>query len=186
MKAMPHKLFFCILLTTAGLILVVAGCSGPGRTMTDEERADLEHYLENINLYEDFDETDYIDPPPATGSVVDHDVPPELMAGSASSDAMSYQTMQGFRVQVHSSLDKEGAVSAEEKVIEWWKTLPEAETSSGLGGSTMPVYLKFVQPYYRVRVGNFATREEAEVALQVISSRFPRAFIVVDRVTVLR
>ena len=172
-------------LVTFGFVLV-AGCAGPGKTVADGDAKDIEYYIENINQYEDFDETDYVDPPPVTGEVIDHDVPVELMAGSASSDARSYQTIDGFRIQIHSSLDKEGAVASEERAKEWWRTLPASEKPSSMGGASLSVYLKFVQPYYRVRVGNFATREEAEVALQVISARFPRAFIVVDRVTVLR
>ncbi|PSQ84464.1 MAG: hypothetical protein BRD44_00860 [Bacteroidetes bacterium QS_7_67_15] len=48
----------------------------------------------------------------------------------------------------------------------------------------MPVHTVYRQPYYRVRVGNFTSRSEAERALQFLSSRYGDAFIVRDDVTV--
>ncbi len=165
--------------------LLLAACSGPAR-VTDDDTKDLEYYLDHIDQYEDFDETSYIEPPPVSTTDIEHDVPEMLMSGSASDESRTLETVEGFRIQIHSSLDKEGAVSAEERAKAWWSSLRADARPASMAMDVLPVYLKYVQPYYRVRVGNFATREEAEVALGLISQRFPRAFIAIDTVTVWR
>jgi hypothetical protein len=167
------------------LAVVMAGCSGPSRTIAEEEK-DLRYYIDHIDEYEDFDEASYVDPPPVATDEIEHDVPEMLMTGAAVSDARVLETVQGFRIQIHSSLDKEGAVSAEERAKAWWSSIPSEERPVSMQDEELPVYLKFVQPYYRVRVGNFATREEAQIALELIVNRFPRAFIAIDTVTVWR
>ena len=168
-----------------GLIITLAGCSGAGRTVTEDEK-DLQYYIDHIDEYEDFDEASYVDPPPVATTDIEHDVPDMLMTGAAVSDARVLETVQGFRIQIHSSLDKEGAVSAEERAKAWWSSISEEERPASMQNDQLPVYLKYVQPYYRGRVGNFATREEAEIALEMIAGRFPRAFIAIDTVTVWR
>ena len=46
----------------------------------------------------------------------------------------------------------------------------------------MPIYLVFGQPYYRLRVGDFRTRLEAEKAYQTISQDYKKSFITSDRI----
>ena len=61
----------------------------------------------------------------------------------------------------------------------------DEDAPSGLfSGDGMPVHTVYRQPYYRVRVGNFTSRSEAERALQFLSPRYGDAFIVRDDVTV--
>jgi hypothetical protein len=172
-----------VLLAAAAVLLI--GCSGASKTVTTVEK-DLQYYIDHINEYEDFDEASYVDPPPVATTDIVHDVPQMLMSGMAVSNARLLETMQGFRIQIHSSLDKEGAVSAEERAKAWWGSVPEDIRPASMQEDELPVYLKYVQPYYRVRVGDFVTREEAEVALEMIAERFPRAFIAIDTVTVWR
>ena len=45
-----------------------------------------------------------------------------------------------------------------------------------------PIYLVFGQPYYRLRVGDFRTRLEAEKAFQTLSQDYKKAFITSDRI----
>ena len=94
--------------------------------------------------------------------------------------------MQGFRIQIFQSLDKAKAIDLEESVTSWWENLEEENRPEGLFGKEIPAYLDYRQPYYRVRIGDFATREEAEQALVVVAVRFPGAFIAPDMVTVER
>ncbi len=171
---------------TVVVTLSLIGCSSSKKAADDAVGRELQEYIDNIDAYEDFDVTSYVDPPPVVTANVVHDVPPELMTGTVESGARKLVTIQGFRIQVHSSLDKEGAVAAEERAKAWWRTVTPEEKPSSLNRTELPVYLKYVQPYYRVRVGNFATRDDAEIALQLVLQRFPRAFIAVDRVTVLQ
>ncbi len=43
-------------------------------------------------------------------------------------------------------------------------------------------YISFSEPYYRVRVGDFRTRLEAEGYLQKISRDYPNAFVIRDQI----
>ena len=43
-------------------------------------------------------------------------------------------------------------------------------------------YISFSEPYYRVRVGDFRTRMDAEGHLQKISAEYPNAFVIKDKI----
>ena len=45
-----------------------------------------------------------------------------------------------------------------------------------------PIYLVFGQPYYRLRVGDFRTRVEAEKFFQTLSKDYKKAFVTSDRI----
>ena len=62
----------------------------------------------------------------------------------------------------------------------WWG---DVRGASGAPRDLMPV-VAYLQPYYRVRLGAFEFRDEAEGALTFVRQRFPEAFVVPDRVTV--
>jgi hypothetical protein len=44
--------------------------------------------------------------------------------------------------------------------------------------SEIPVYLTFNAPYYKVRVGDFRNRSEAEILLKELKENYPNAFLV--------
>ncbi|MCD4698616.1 MAG: SPOR domain-containing protein [Bacteroidales bacterium] len=46
----------------------------------------------------------------------------------------------------------------------------------------VPSYLMFQQPYYKVRVGDFRTKMEAEKFLKDIEHNYPNAFVVTDEI----
>lgn len=46
----------------------------------------------------------------------------------------------------------------------------------------VPSYLIFQQPYYKVRVGDFRTKMEAEKFLREIEAGYPQAFVVMDEI----
>ena len=50
----------------------------------------------------------------------------------------------------------------------------------------LPVYVEYIQPYYRVRLGNFTSHEEALRARSRLAQDFPEAFVVQGRVVVTR
>lgn len=81
--------------------------------------------------------------------------------------------VDGFRVQIFfdsGNNSKKAAQTAREKFME---TFPD-----------VPAYLTFNTPYYRVRVGDFRTKLEAEGFLFQLSSVYPNAFTVPDRVLI--
>ncbi len=132
--------------------------------------------------YEDFDPAPYEEAPIEPSVEVSHDVPAELMQGTVRESGM--RTARGYRIQIFNTADKDAADNEVARIIEWWR----AERTSG-GGSDLfrsampPVYTVYRQPYYRIRLGNFATRAQAERALSAVSARFPGALIVPDTVT---
>ena len=44
--------------------------------------------------------------------------------------------------------------------------------------SDIPVYLSFSAPYYKVRVGDYRSRSEAEILLKELKESYPNAFLV--------
>ena len=101
-------------------------------------------------------------------------------------DAPVTRTVQGYRIQVYTSSEKAEADAEAARASSWWESLSAGERPLGLQQDEAPVAVVWRQPYYRVRVGAFASRSEAERALSLIKQRFGKAFIVPDRVTVTR
>ncbi|NBC15968.1 MAG: hypothetical protein GVY18_01490 [Bacteroidetes bacterium] len=96
------------------------------------------------------------------------------------------RTVDGFRIQVFTSSEKGEADARAAAVEQWWAGLSASERPVGLRQDEAPVTVAWRQPYYRVRVGTFVRRAEAEQALPLLKRRFGTAFIVPDRVTVVR
>ena len=46
----------------------------------------------------------------------------------------------------------------------------------------VPSYLIFQQPYYKVRVGDYRTKMDAEKFLREIENDYPQAFVVMDEI----
>jgi hypothetical protein len=85
----------------------------------------------------------------------------------------SNQGVDGFRVQIFfdsGNNSKKAAQTARERFMEVY---PEVSA-----------YLTFKAPYYRVRVGDFRTKLEAEGFLFQLATTYPNAFTVTDRVQV--
>ena len=81
--------------------------------------------------------------------------------------------VDGFRVQIFfdsGNNSKKAAQTARERFMEVY---PE-----------ISAYLTFNAPYYRVRVGDFRTKLEAEGFLFQLSSNYPNAFSVPDRIQI--
>ena len=75
---------------------------------------------------------------------------------------------QGFRIQVFSFQDREAATQAQKKV------------QANLKDTGVKVYLDEEAPYYKIRVGDYGSRTEAESALRLLktSEGYPDAWIV--------
>lgn len=166
------------------LIVIGSGCSGSGSVANNSD--DVRVAEPDPTKFEDFDESQYQDGPAMIAVELVHDVPADLMASRAADGAKSVRRVQGFRIQIHDSLDKDPALRKEDWAREWWKHLPPEEKPSGMFGSELPVYLKYVQPYYRVRIGDFESRGDADVALAYLQGTFPEAFIAIDTIVVVR
>ena len=81
------------------------------------------------------------------------------------------ELVDGFRIQLISTKDLESATKA--------KLIAEEQFSD----LQINFYLEFDSPYYKVRVGDFKSRDDAESIREVIRSRgYPKAWIVKTKV----
>ncbi len=78
-------------------------------------------------------------------------------------------TMNGFRVQIFMEIGNEAVDHAEQVKKAFEEQFPE-----------IPVYLSYEQPYYRLRVGDFRNRVEAEKYLRLVKPQFSLAFVTAD------
>ena len=77
----------------------------------------------------------------------------------------SRRAMPGYRVQVMNTSSRNDAVAAKTKIYQLY---PDQK-----------VYLMYQSPYYRLRVGNFKTRPEAESFLRSIGNEFGAGITIV-------
>ncbi len=80
-------------------------------------------------------------------------------------------TIDGYRIQIFMESGNDAVEHANVVIEEFQLKYPD-----------VPIYLIFGQPYYRLRVGDFRTRLEAEKAFQTLSQDYKKAFITSDRI----
>ncbi len=161
-------------------LLVFAGCAGP-RVATEKPTPEGV----SIREVEDFDSEAYparVAPPRIE---IRHEVPEDLLTGKADLKAAPEELKQvdGYRIQIFSSTDREAAEKARREAIAWWeirKHDPEAPVD--IVGEELPAYIVFIPPFYRVRIGDFTSRADAEVVLDYFREKFRDAWIVPDKV----
>ncbi len=76
------------------------------------------------------------------------------------------RTAKGFRIQVINTTDRNAAIEAKTTV---YRLYPE-----------LKAYLLYQSPYFRLRVGNFETREEAEDYQRQLSREFKKNVYIVN------
>lgn len=97
------------------------------------------------------------------------------------------RTVQGFRIQILTTPDKREADEEMAEAMDWYRSLPASKRPPYLGsGSDLSIDARWQQPYYRLRVGTFASRDEAQQALSVVRDAYKDAFLVPEQVTITR
>ena len=81
--------------------------------------------------------------------------------------------VDGFRVQIFFDSGNNSKKAAQTSRERFMENYPD-----------IPAYLTFKAPYYRVRVGDFRTKLESEGFLFQLSTVYPNAFTVPDRVLI--
>ena len=79
--------------------------------------------------------------------------------------------IEGFRVEIFFSSDADAKEKALKKKVEFLKLYPENT-----------VHIKYVAPNFRVRVGDFRTKNEALKLFKEIKNTYPLSFIVTDNI----
>ena len=80
-------------------------------------------------------------------------------------------TIDGFRVQIFMELGNDALQHADSVREIFKEDYPD-----------VPIYLLFGQPYYRLRVGDYRTRLEAENMYQRLKKKYKNAFVTADRI----
>ena len=78
-------------------------------------------------------------------------------------------TMNGYRIQIFMEIGNEAIQHAESVMKDFKEAFPG-----------IPVYLTYEQPNYRLRVGDFRNRVEAQKYLKLIKPSFNLAFVTAD------
>lgn len=142
--------------------LFLAACSGPRPIEPVAPPVRPAEPLRHA-AYETFDASSYNEPavqvitesPPVV-----HDVPAALLENraalrtSGASGSGRRVTVNGFRIQIFQSASKPDADARADQAVRWW----EQQAASLNLPENPEVYTLYRAPYYRVRVGNFATR----------------------------
>jgi hypothetical protein len=76
----------------------------------------------------------------------------------------------GYRIQISFSNDRQEAYNNKSKL---YKDLPDEKC-----------YVEYEQPYYKLRVGDYATRLEAYDKLRDVVAKYPGAFVVRAKVKI--
>jgi len=107
-----------------------------------------------------------------TGSVVVHKDPridqliKKRMEINEKTTRDNRRTSRGFRIQVINTRDRNEAIQAKTKMLQ---TLPEHAS-----------YIQYNAPFFKLKLGNFKTREEAEKVLKQVSRHYSTGVFIVS------
>lgn len=87
-----------------------------------------------------------------------------------------------YHVQLQMTEEKEAANRTLGQALVWWEDRPPEKRPPLAHPEESPADIKWKAPYYRVRLGPFATREQAESILGDARSSFPDAFVAPEQV----
>lgn len=90
-----------------------------------------------------------------------------------------------YHVQVLMTEEKSEAARAQSQAREWWNSQGDANRPplvEGTSSSSRPVTIEWKVPFYRVRLGPFAERSQAQAVVESARSAFPDAGVTAARV----
>ena len=83
-----------------------------------------------------------------------------------------------YHVQLDMTKEKETANQILGRALTWWEAHAASVAARPLtAADASPVTVAWRAPLYRVRIGPFASRDQAESVLQTAQSAFPGAFV---------
>ncbi len=105
---------------------------------------------------------------------LNHDMPAVFQKKDSSDAALRSDPSDGYRVQIISTKDVELADSVANKFRSW--------ADSTIEGYSAETYVSFNQPFYKVHIGDFQKRDQANSFSKLIKRRYPDAWVVHDRI----
>ncbi len=168
---LPH--YFLIFLII-GFIIPQQGCT---QTLNNQGRS-LQKKIasDSIILNETFDVNQFKDHlwtiKPVTRILPPSDTVVNTIPDNNNSDEPKTVTVAGYRVQLYSTTDYYAAV----------RVRNEAMTRF-----TEEIIMDFEQPYYKIRIGNYIDRQEAEaIRIHARTIGYPEAWLIQTKVTITK
>ncbi len=116
-----------------------------------------------------------------------------LFANSYSQDEGNVQVIQDYRIDT--LLKRHIELNKQDPQIEGWRIniffeagnyskrlAIEAKSEFVNKYAEVPCYLIFQEPYYKVRIGDYRTKMEAEKFVKEIEREYPNAFVIQDEI----
>lgn len=103
-----------------------------------------------------------------------HDMPEAFLKTDSNNGSINRNPRDGYRVQILSTRDQPLADSVANEFRMWSDTT--------ITGYDAEAYISFNQPFYRVHIGDFQQRDQANSFSQLIKPKFPDAWVVHDRI----
>ena len=146
------------------LVLLLSACAGSRPEPAPEEPETVSFPEEPASTYEPAPVYEPAPPPPPTPAY----------------EPAPQRQVSGFRVQVYASETNAGGEQKRAEAQQWW-TAEQRRTGFQ---APLDAYVVYLDGLYKVRMGAFTNRPDAESALALVRTRFPDAFLVPDLVTV--
>ena len=80
-------------------------------------------------------------------------------------------SFSGYRIHIFMEIGNDALDHAKEVKAQFERSFPD-----------IPIYLTYVEPYFRLRAGDFRNRVEAEKCLRRIKPKFKEAFVTADMI----
>jgi hypothetical protein len=166
-----------------GLGLLIAGCATQKKTSTVSTGGGK--YTEDLSVYRPKPDqvptttatgttttptpdtrksTAYVEPKYAVNKKVD------VVLDSIDRYNLQGKSIDGFTIQIYSGLKREEALNAKKTLT---SALPDLEAD-----------VQYAQPNFRVKVGKYISRLDAQKDFTEVKKRFPTAIIIPDRVAI--
>jgi hypothetical protein len=167
----PH--YFVISLVI-GLITAQQGCTQTINTQV--QSVQKKSTFDSVILNETFDVSQFKDHLWTIKAVIRSLPPSDTVANSltglSGSDEVKTVTVAGYRVQLYSTTDYYAAVRVRNEAMNRF---------------TEEIIMDFEQPYYKIRIGNYTEKQEAdEVRIFARSIGYPEAWVIQTKVTITK
>lgn len=103
-----------------------------------------------------------------------HDMPEHFLKAKTGDNTLNSDPSDGFRIQILSTREVEVADSVAGSFRVWSDTT--------IAGYEPEAHVSFRQPYYKVHIGDFQQREQANSFSKLLKAKFPDAWVVHDRI----
>lgn len=152
------------------LLILGTGCAAMNPTSSNSSYSeDLSVHRPEVNL-EVQQEIQQEEPEPVSEPEYDQTAKVDQKLDAITSQNKSSRTTAGFTIQVYSGTSREQASQAKSQV---YRILPESRPET-----------KYEQPIYRVRVGEFGDRLEAQNTYAELQKEFPQAIVIPSRIRI--